>query len=429
MFEEHFENKQHTNGIIGPGIEMLGPIKDGGRITFTTAPGCWGPMITPTIRGGHEVNVPVAVENAEEGDAIAIKIEKIKILSKACSSGVDEPREGAYEGDPFVKKKCPECGTEYPEYEVKGIGQNAVVCKNCGAPVSPFKMINGYTMTLDPENKIGVTVSKNKAEEIAEEAWDWHKLPENSEQVPILVFGQADIVGAGARISPFLGQIGTTPAVDIPDSHNAGDFGTFLIDAPHQYAITKEEYSSKLTDGHLDINVTGEGTIVVAPVKVKGGGVYAGDAHAMQGDGEVAGHTTDITAESTVHCRVIKDLGNQGPILLPPVEYLPPLAKPWQPDEWEKVKALAEKMETEPEPTAPIQVVGSGASINEAAEDGFKKAADLLGMSVAEVKNRVTFSGAVEIGRLPGIALVTLHAPIKTLEELDLGELIREQYQ
>lgn len=32
--------------------------------------------------------------------------------------------------------------------------------------------------------------------------------------------------------------------------------------------------------------------MLICPVKVKGGGVYVGDVHAMQGDGEIAVHTT-----------------------------------------------------------------------------------------------------------------------------------------
>lgn len=60
---------QFTNGILGPEQPMLGPVKDGGHIIANTAPGCWGPMITPAIRGGHEVTRPVAVEGAEVGDA------------------------------------------------------------------------------------------------------------------------------------------------------------------------------------------------------------------------------------------------------------------------------------------------------------------------------------------------------------------------
>ena len=45
-----------TNGVLDPAIPMLGPVADGGTIVANTAPGCWGPMITPEIRGGHEVH-------------------------------------------------------------------------------------------------------------------------------------------------------------------------------------------------------------------------------------------------------------------------------------------------------------------------------------------------------------------------------------
>lgn len=53
-----------TNGVLDPQKEMLGPVKDGGRIVANTAAGCWGPMITPELRGGHEVTQPVFVEGA-----------------------------------------------------------------------------------------------------------------------------------------------------------------------------------------------------------------------------------------------------------------------------------------------------------------------------------------------------------------------------
>ena len=44
---------EYTNGILGPQVDMLGPVQDGGTIIANTAPGCWGPMISPCIRGGH----------------------------------------------------------------------------------------------------------------------------------------------------------------------------------------------------------------------------------------------------------------------------------------------------------------------------------------------------------------------------------------
>ena len=169
-YEQELVNDVFTNGIIGPHIKMLGPVADGGRIVFITTPGCWGPMITPTLRGGHEVNVPVAIENADIGDAIAIHLEDIRIRSRASSSGVDKYVDGAYIGDPYVAKRCPSCREPWPEYEVVGIGQEAIRCKKCGAPASPFRMIHGYTMVFDENSVVGLTVHEDMAKQIAKEA-------------------------------------------------------------------------------------------------------------------------------------------------------------------------------------------------------------------------------------------------------------------
>ncbi|TMZ37136.1 acetamidase, partial [Klebsiella pneumoniae] len=72
-----------TDGVLDPSKPMLGPVKDGGFIVANTTPGCWGPMITPRLRGGHEVTQPVYVESAEPGDAIAIRIRSIRVTSVA----------------------------------------------------------------------------------------------------------------------------------------------------------------------------------------------------------------------------------------------------------------------------------------------------------------------------------------------------------
>ena len=39
-----------TNSVLDPNEPMLGPIENGGIIIANTAPGCWGPMITPRLR-------------------------------------------------------------------------------------------------------------------------------------------------------------------------------------------------------------------------------------------------------------------------------------------------------------------------------------------------------------------------------------------
>jgi len=51
-----------TEGVLDPNEEMEYFVQDGGYIVANTAPGCWGPMLTPKLKGGHEVTKPVYVE-------------------------------------------------------------------------------------------------------------------------------------------------------------------------------------------------------------------------------------------------------------------------------------------------------------------------------------------------------------------------------
>lgn len=417
-----------TNGILDPSKPMLGPVKDGGHIVANTAPGCWGPMITPEIRGGHEVTIPVAVEGAEPGQAIAIHIEDITVTSLATASGNDRAIEGRFLGDPYVAGKCPQCGTLYPKTVIKGIGPQAVRCANCGAEASPFTFTNGYTIAFDHEAGVGVTLPKEAAEKIAYEAKKYAALPDNSIQNPILIFAPHDLVGIATRMRPFLGQLGTTPAMPMPDSHNAGDFGVFLINAPHEYGI-KEEQLVNRSDGHMDISDVREGAILICPVKVKGGGVYVGDMHALQGDGEIAGHTCDVSGTVTLKVQVLKNVNLEGPVLLPRPDDLPYLARPLSAEEKQKVMSLARRYGLkEIEKSLPVSVIGTGADLNKATDNGLERAARLFGLSVPEVKNRATISGTIKIGRHPGVVQVIFRVPVDRLEKAGLLELAIKQY-
>ena len=297
-----------------------------------------------------------------------------------------------------------------------------------GADATPFTFTNGYTIAFDANRSVGVTLPQAAAENIARDARTYAQLPDNSVQNPILLFAPHDIVGAVARLRPFMGQLGTCPGLPIPDSHNAGDFGAFLIGAPHQYALTAEQLRQR-TDGHMDIDAVRAGAILICPVKVPGGGVYLGDMHALQGDGEIAGHTCDVAGTVTLQVQVIKGLNIDGPVLLPVAEDLPYLARPLT--EAERVRALAVARQwgvTQLEETAPIAVVGTGPDLNAATDNGLSRAAELLGMSVPEVKNRATITGAIEIGRSPGVITVTLRAPLDRLERRGLLHFVRDQY-
>jgi acetamidase/formamidase len=421
-------NDEFVDGIIGPSVKMLGPVVSGGTIVFETAPGCWGPMITPRLRGGHELNVPVAVEGAKVGDAIAIKIENIEVKSKATSSGIHRVVEGAFNTDPYVDKKCPKCGEPWPNVVLEGIGIESIKCAKCGGSASPFRMVNGYTMVFDEARTIGVTVSQEAATKIAKEAYAWSMIPKKSIQVSILTSASADLVGIVSRCRPFMGQLGTTPSVNIPGSYNAGDSGARLVGTNHPYAITQEQLEKCLTDGHLDVDSVRKGAVLIAPVKIEGGGIYAGDMHAMQGDGEVAGHTADVAGTLTVKVDLIKGLTLDGPILLPLEEDLSPLTKPFTSGERDAAGKLAKAFGLRLEESAPIQVIGVGSDLNKATANGFERASKLLGMSLDEVRNRVTISGGVKIGRLRGVVQVNILVPLEKLEKIGLAETVRNQY-
>ena len=420
---------EFTNSVLDPDAPMLGPVENGGTIIANTAPGCWGPMITPALRGGHEVTRPVFVEGAEVGDGVAIRIRDITVTSIATASGHDSSPEGFCLGDPYVAGRCPVCDTVWPETHVEGIGPDAVKCNTCGNAVTPFAIVHGYTVTFDETRSVGLTLPKAAAEEIAHNANHYSALPDQSRQHSILTFAPSDMPGTLVRMRPFMGQLGTCPSMAMPDSHNAGDFGSFLVGAPHEYAITAEQLVQHKTDGHMDIDAVRAGAIIVCPVKVRGAGVYLGDMHAGQGDGEIAGHTMDVAGSVTLQIEVVKNYPLDGPVLFPLEEDLPPMARPFSAAEKAKGQRLAAKWGVaEIETLAPISVIGTAANLNLAIENGLARAAKLLGMTVAEVRNRATVNGAIEIGRAPGVIQVTFLAPLSRLDVVGLGDYAREQY-
>ncbi|HHX03560.1 MAG TPA: acetamidase/formamidase family protein [Tissierellia bacterium] len=408
---------------------MLGPVEDGGYIIANTSPGCWGPMITPELKGRNEVTVPVYVAGAEVGDGIAIYIKSIQVTSSVIVSGTDSAVEGKFVDDPYVVSYCEHCDISYPESIVEGIGDEAIKCKQCGKDVATFKMVHGYTMAFDESSSVGVTLHKEAAEKVAKDARKYIALPPTSVQHPATLLAPTDMVGTIARVRPFLGQCGTAPSIAMPDTHNSGDFGSFLEGVSHEYALTAEQLKEHKTDAHMDLSRVRAGAVVIAPVKVPGGGVFVGDVHAMQGDGEIAGHTTDVSALVVLKVKVIKGLHLDGPIVLPLEEDLPHLAKPFTKEELLKAKHLAEQWGLpEVEESAPVSFIGTGANLNLAIGNALERAAKFLDVTVDEIKNRATITGSVEIARAPGSAVVTFLAPVSLLKKAGIYEVVKEQY-
>ncbi len=221
---------------------------------------------------------------------------------------------------------------------MQGIGSEAIKCQNCAAQAIPSEMPCRYTMAFDHERTLEVTVGKKSLQDIARHASQYAVLPAASQQHSTFLLGKADIAALLTRMRPFIGNMGTTPAIHMPHSHNCGHFGQLLLRAPHQYRLEQAQLQAR-TDGHLELDSVREG-----------------------------------------------------------------------------------------EEAAPIQVIGSGADLNAATANGLQRAARLLDMSVDEVKNRVTITGAVEIGRAPGLVTVSLLAPLKQLEKLGIAHLVKGQY-
>ena len=372
---DHVHVSRYTRGVIGPSLEMLGPVRDGGRISTGTPPGCWGPMITPIFEGGHEVTQPVAIEGAEVGDAVALKILRCDVTSEATSSGVMEFVEGRYLGDPFVAKLCSACGTPSPASHVEGIGDTAIRCNTCGAEVNAFRFSNGYVIVLDRANGVSLTVDRAAAQRIAAMPGAHALLPERSEQHSILSLARADMAGVAAHMQPFLGNIGTLPSTDIPDSHNAGDFGAYR--SPRRTAFADSgatrpaqdrwPYGHQLGTRGRDRDLPGQGAR-----RRRLHGRYACPAGQRRNRRACDRRCRRGRAGS----RGDQDLALDGPILLQRPDDLPPMARPMSAAQRAHVRALAARYgQGEIECNGPITFIGSGTTLNAATKNGLDRAA------------------------------------------------------
>jgi Predicted acetamidase/formamidase len=420
---------EYTLGLVGPDQPSAGTVRDGGRIVTTTPPGCWGPMITPSFRGGHEVTRPIHIDGARVGDAIAVHIREVTVTSMATATGSMATRDDAYDADPFVDHVCPGCGTPWPDSVVDGTGEDAIRCAACGADASSFGFEFGYTVAFDHDAGVGLSLDADAAHALATDADEVMAIPPNARQHPILLYEPEGMPGTVGRLRPFIGNIGTTPPVTIPDSHNAGDFGQSLIGADHDYGVTTEADLAQRTDGHMDIPEVRAGATLICPVAVDGAGLYVGDLHANQGDGELSLHTTDVSGRVTADVEVIRDVQLEGPILLPNTADLPHISRPYTTAEADAAAALGAAHDVAAVTDAwPIQVVGSGATVNDATQCAFDRTAALFGITEGEVRARCTFTGGVQIGRLPGVVQLDMLVPTAMLADVGLADVVTAHY-
>ncbi len=61
---------RYTNALPDPNEPMPRPVRQGGRIIANTPAGCWGPMITPELKGCLEVTKMLTPDNSIRGPAV-----------------------------------------------------------------------------------------------------------------------------------------------------------------------------------------------------------------------------------------------------------------------------------------------------------------------------------------------------------------------
>jgi len=93
------------------------------------------------------------------------------------------------------------------------------------------------------------------------------------------------------ELKPMLGCIGVAPREE--QSFRSGSLGPF--------------------GGNMDYNQFGEGVTIYLPVFHPGALLYLGDAHAVQGDGELTGVALETSAEFSFTVEVLKDKDIPGP--------------------------------------------------------------------------------------------------------------------
>jgi amidase len=110
------------------------------------------------------------------------------------------------------------------------------------------------------------------------------KLPENIRICPIkdnkVYFSDKHVL----PYEPFIGTIGTAPALESISSGYLGNHG-----------------------GNMDLPDVCMGNTIYLPVYVEGALLHLGDVHAIQGDGEITGNGVEMPSECTVTINLLKN--------------------------------------------------------------------------------------------------------------------------
>ena len=230
-----------TDGLLGPDVPMLGPVADGGHIVVNTTPGCWGPMITPSIRGGHEVMQAGGRRRAPRSAT------RSRSASATSRSRRSPPRpattrrwRAASTATRTARRCAPSAAPSGPRRASRASARRRSAARTAAPTRRRSRSPTATRSRSTPTHTVGVTVDQaDRRADRERRGAAWPRCPTTRSRTRSSLFAPHDIVGMATRLRPFMGQLGTSPSITIPDSHNAGDFGSFLVGAPHRFALTR----------------------------------------------------------------------------------------------------------------------------------------------------------------------------------------------
>ncbi|WP_263365682.1 acetamidase/formamidase family protein [Edaphobacter bradus] len=106
-----------------------------------------------------------------------------------------------------------------------------------------------------------------------------------------------------------VGRSGHLSAFEVPLHPMLGGIGTAAIPGPP----APPTFDSGSFGGNMDFNEIGVGTTVYLPVNVPGALLYLGDAHALQGDGELNGNALETSMDVEVSVDLISSKNIKTP--------------------------------------------------------------------------------------------------------------------
>lgn len=132
-------------------------------------------------------------------------------------------------------------------------------------------------------------------------------------RIPMCAFpGSIGVLPGAPEVAAALEREGALAAAGgfalMPDPGRALPAKLFGEGAPYA-AEGLRTIAPRENGGNMDIKAMQVGTTVIFPVLVDGAGLWTGDIHFAQGDGEVCGTAVEMAARVTLKCEVIKGGG------------------------------------------------------------------------------------------------------------------------